>query len=82
LEFDLALDGLMRSYAVRMEIGRAMVAFYDRDGSSRYDHAFENAKRLDRPREMLQDKANEDVVKRFQLIWHIEDVSLLKAHIL
>lgn len=82
LEFDLALNGPLRGRAVGMEIGRAMIALYDRDGSSGYDHRLQNIQRRYRLREVLQDKANEDVVEGFAWIRHIENVSLLKADIL
>ena len=58
-----------------------MIAFDDRDRPSRLEQSFQRSERLGRPREVLQDEANEDVIERFVLERRGEDVGAPELHV-
>ena len=53
-----------------------MIAFDDCDGASWLEEPIENHERLDRPREVLQDEADEDVIEGLGAERQSEDVRL------
>ena len=58
-----------------------MVAFDDRDRAARLEQAIENRERLDRPRQMLEDEADEDVVEGLGAERQSEDVRVLELDV-
>ena len=81
LQFHLTLNRLASRLAVGMKIGRAVIAFDHRNRAAGLQVAFQRPQHLDRPREVLQDEADENVVERLGLVRQVEDVGLLKTDV-
>ena len=58
-----------------------MIAFDDGDGAARLEQPIENHERLDRPREVLEDEADEDVVEGLGAERQSEDVRVLELDV-
>src|SRR6266478_9663219 len=67
--------------AVGVEVGGTVVAFDDGHGATRSEQSVKNLQSLNRPRQVLQDETDEDVVEGFGGEGQSEDVRLLELHI-
>src|SRR5205807_10375137 len=81
LQLDLSVDRVARGIAVGMKVRRSVVAFDDRDRPARLEQTFQRGERLVRLRQMLQQKANEDVIKRLALERWREEVCVPKLDV-
>lgn len=81
LQLDQALDRGMSGGAIRIEVGRAVIALDYGDRATGLELPPENRQRLNRLGEMLQDEANEDVVERLGVERQSEDVRMPESHI-
>lgn len=64
-----------------MEVGRSVIALDNGDGATGPEQPVENRQGLDRPREVLQDEADEDVVEGLGAEGQGEDVRLPEPHV-
>jgi hypothetical protein len=67
--------------AVRVEVGRRVVALDDGHGAAGSGQAVENRQGLNGTREVLQDETDEDMIERFRGEGHGKDVRLVEPHI-
>src|SRR6266566_8002529 len=67
--------------AVWVEVGGTVVAFDDGHGATRSEQSVKNLQSLNRPRQVLQDETDEDVVEGFGGEGQSEDVRLLELHV-
>ena len=63
LQLHLATDSPARIFAVRIEVGGAMIAFDHRDGSTRLQDVFQCSQRLDGLGQMFKDEAQEHMIE-------------------
>jgi hypothetical protein len=81
LQLDQAVDRLLGRGAVGMKVGRSVVALDHGDGAAGTEQPAKNRQRLDRPGQVFQDEADEDVVERPVGEGQGEDVRLPELHV-